>query len=261
MTRAPGLTVCIADDEPPARRAIEWLLSRHPDVTVAGSCGDAGAAVAMVRRCRPDVLFLDVQMPGGDGFEVLRALGSELPAVVFVTAFDAYAVRAFEAEAVDYLVKPFSDERFERVLARVRDVARRRDHDAIASRLDAMLHTIAMRPPADPPPVVVRDGHRTYVLPPSEIEWIEAEDYYVRIHAGDRQPLVRRSLQSLLEALEPFGFARVHRSAAVNLAWIRQVRPLPTGDAEAVLASGQVVRVSRSHRPALHARFTPSSSL
>jgi len=235
MTTRANLRVCIVDDEPPARRALEWLLSRHADVTVVGSCGDGQTAVTLMEDSRPDVVFLDVQMPGGDGFDVLGALGPAPPAVVFVTAFDNYAVRAFDVRAVDYLVKPFSDERFDLVLSRVREV-------------------VAQRSP--PVPLVVRDGHRTFILPAAEIEWIESEDYYVRIHAGERRPLVRRTLQSLLEQLEPLGITRVHRSAAVNLAKVRQVRPLPTGDAELVLASGQIVRLSRSHRSGFQTRLT-----
>lgn len=229
-------SVCIIDDEPPARRALEWLVSQVSDFRVAGSCGDGEAAVAMIQSLRPDLVFLDVQMPGGDGFDVLNALDTQPPAVVFVTAFDTYAVRAFDVRATDYLVKPFSDERFALVLSRVREV-------------------LARRPPPTGP-LVVRDGHRTYVLPCDDIEWIEAEDYYVRIHAGDHQPLVRRTLQSLLESLEPLGFVRVHRSAAVNLAHVRQVRPLQGGDAEVVLGGGQVVRLSRSHRAAFQARLS-----
>jgi two-component system, LytTR family, response regulator len=233
-------SVCIVDDEPPARRALEWLLAKHPDVVIVGSCGDGEAAVTMIREHRPDVVFLDVQMPGGDGFDVLSAVDPQPPAVVFVTAFDTYAVRAFDVRAVDYLVKPFSDERFALVVSRVRDV--------LARRL----------PP--PGPLVVKDGFRTYALPTQDIEWIEAEDYYVRIHAGPHQPLVRRTLQSLLESLEPLGFARVHRSAAVNLRHVRQVRPLAGGDAEIVLASGHVVRLSRNRRVAFQALLSAATA-
>jgi two-component system LytT family response regulator len=233
MSASASLRVCVIDDEPPARRALEWLLSREPGVVVAGSAGDGASAIALIEETRPDAVFLDVQMPGLDGFEVLRRLTRPAPTVVFVTAYDAYAVRAFEAQALDYLVKPFSDERFSVVMARVRQLVR-------------------VRPGRQP--LVVREGHRTLVLPLAEIEWIEAEDYYVRIHAGTRRPLIRRTLQSVLEALEPEGFMRVHRSAAVNLSAVREVRPLSTGDGEVLLTSGQVVRVSRQHRAGLVAR-------
>jgi two-component system LytT family response regulator len=233
MSASASLRVCVIDDEPPARRALEWLLSREPGVTVVGSTGDGASAIALLEETRPDAVFLDVQMPGLDGFEVLRRLTPPAPTVVFVTAYDAYAVRAFEAQALDYLVKPFSDERFSVVMARVRQLVRVRTGGQ---------------------PLVVREGHRTLVLPPAEIEWIEAEDYYVRIHAGTRRPLIRRTLQSVLEALEPEGFMRVHRSAAVNLSAVREVRPLPTGDGEVLLTSGHIVRVSRQYRAGLVAR-------
>ncbi len=234
------IRACIADDEPPARRAIEQLLRRHADIRVVGSCGDGRTAAGIISAEAPDLVFLDVQMPGGDGFDVLGSVTAAPPVVVFVTAFDHYAVRAFEAQALDYLLKPFSDERFEQVLARARERLRTRDYDALAARLG-------------PPPLVVRDGSRTHVIPVSDIEWIEAEDYYARIHAGDRRPLVRRSLASLLSALEPHGFVRVHRSAVVNLAAVRHVDTLPSGDAQVTLAGGDTVRVSRTHRPALDA--------
>lgn len=237
-----AIRACIADDEPPARRALEQLLARHADVTVVGSCGDGAAAAELIRAQSPDLVFLDVQMPGGDGFDVLGRLPANPPVVVFVTAFDHYAVRAFEAQALDYLLKPFSDERFDLVLGRARERLRTRDYDTLAARLD-------------PPPLIVRDGARTHVIPVREIEWIAAEDYYARIHAGQRRPLVRRSIASLLTTLQPYGFVRVHRSALVNLAAVRHVDALPSGDAELTLAGGDTVRVSRTHRAALDARL------
>jgi two-component system LytT family response regulator len=236
------IRACIADDEPPARRSLEQLLSRQADISIVGSCGDGLAAAEIIATQQPDVVFLDVQMPGGDGFDVLARLPATPPVVIFVTAFDHYAVRAFEAQALDYLLKPFADERFEQVLARIRERLRTRNYDALAARLG-------------PPPLVVRDGSRTHVIPVRDIEWIEAEDYYARIHAGDRRPLVRRSLASLLSALEPHGFVRVHRSAVVNLTAVRHIDTLPSGDAQVTLAGGDTVRVSRTHRPALDARL------
>lgn len=236
------IRACIADDEPPARRALEQLLSRHRDIAVVGSCGDGPAAADIIATQQPDVVFLDVQMPGGDGFDVLARLPATPPVVIFVTAFDHYAVRAFEAQALDYLLKPFSDERLEQVLTRARERLRTRNYDTLAARLS-------------PPPLVVRDGTQTHVIPVRDIEWIEAEDYYSRIHAAGRRPLVRRSLASLLSALEPHGFVRVHRSAVVNVAAVRQLVTLPSGDAEATLASGVTVRVSRTYRHLLDARL------
>lgn len=255
MTTAAALTAVVVDDEPHARRTLRLLLDREPDVRVIGECGDGATAVAEIRRLRPDVVFLDVQIPGADGFEVLRSLEpNAVPAIVFVTAFDEYAVRAFDEHAVDYLLKPFSDERFALVVARVRQVLKRRDFDEIERRLQALLEATSPALPVQDP-LVVRDGHRTIVIPLNEIEWIEAEDYYVRVHALGRRPLVRRSLQSLLPSLAPAGFVRVHRSAIVNLAAVREVRPLAVGDHEIVLASGTVVRLSRSFRASFTEQF------
>jgi two-component system LytT family response regulator len=246
MTAPLPIKALIVDDEPPARRTLRLLLEREPDVIVAGEAGDGAGAVALARSIAPDVMFLDVQMPGGGGFDVLRALGAgRRPMIVFVTAFDRYAVQAFDAHALDYLLKPFSDERFAVVLDRVREAVRRESLAALESRVEALLKSVA---DARPPSLLVRDGARTLVLPQREIEWIEAEDYYVRIHAGRRQPLVRHSLRALATELDPGVFVRAHRSAIINLDHVREIRSLPSGDQEATMASGTVVRLSRSFR-------------
>jgi two-component system LytT family response regulator len=260
MTRssAERLTAVVVDDEPPARRTLELLLQKEPDVDVIAGCGDALSACAVILERRPDLVFLDIQIPGGDGFDVLETITPEhRPAVAFVTAYDAYAVRAFEAHAVDYLLKPFTDERFAALVERMRHAIRVRDLDEIERRLRALVEaTSAM--PTDAKHLIVRDGHRTVVLPLRDIQWIEAEDYYVRIHAGPRRPLVRRSLQSLAAELGPSGFARVHRSAIVNLDHVREIRPGSTGDHELVLASGAVIRLSRTLKEAVTARLRPT---
>jgi two-component system LytT family response regulator len=265
MTSTPGrrLSAVIVDDEPPARRTLELLLAREADVEVVAACGDGAAAVEAIVQGRPDLVFLDIQIPGGDGFEVLRQLNpSDRPAIAFVTAFDEYAVRAFEAHAVDYLLKPFSDERFAAMVERLREVVRLKYlgqiEDEIKRRLDALLQATSPVIVAPPGQLVVRDGHRTMVLPFADIEWIEAEDYYVRIHASGRRPLVRRSLHSLAAELEPAGFVRVHRSAIVNLGHVREIRSGSTGDHEVVLSSGTVVRLSRSFRDSFGVRFRPA---
>lgn len=224
----------VVDDEPPARRTLQLLLSSYAQVEVVGECDHAAAAVEAIRALKPDLLFIDVQMPGATGLDVLRETGFDVvPVVVFTTAFAEYALPAFEAHAFDYLLKPFSDERFADVMTRV------------LRALDQARPAVFSRGPRV---LTIRDGGRTLVIPVAEIDWIEAEDYCTRIHAGSRHPLVRRSMQSLLEELAADGFARAHRSAIVNLARIREVRPLTSGDAEAILADGTTVRVSRSHR-------------
>jgi two-component system, LytTR family, response regulator len=230
----------VVDDEPPARRTLKTLLNRFDRVEVAGECDHAEAALAAIRKLRPDLLFIDVQMPGATGLDVIHAAGSgAVPVVIFTTAYGEYALKAFEAQAYDYLLKPFSDERFHQVMERI-FAQLERASPADVNRSERM--------------VTVRDAGRTLVIPVKEIDWIEAEDYCARIHAGSRKPLVRRSMQSLLEELDD-QFMRTHRSAIVNLSRIRELRPLPSGEAEACLVDGTRVKVSRAHRSQLEKRL------
>jgi two-component system LytT family response regulator len=261
MTVAPArrLAAVIVDDEPPARRTLELLLAREADVDVVAACGDGASAVEAIVRMSPDVVFLDIQIPGGDGFDVLRQLPADRrPVVAFVTAFDEYAVRAFDAHAVDYLLKPFPDDRFAALVERMRQAVRLRHIDEIERRLNALIQATSAATLAPIGQLVVRDGAKTLVLPLAEIEWIEAEDYYVRIHAGTRRPLVRRSLQSLATELEVAGFVRAHRSAIVNIDHVREIRPASGDDHEIVLASGATVRLSRAMRDHVTARVRRS---
>lgn len=244
----------VVDDEPPARHTLRLLLQRHPDFALTTECAHGEDAIAAIRADAPDVLFLDVQMPGLDGFDVLRAIGpSTVPAVIFVTAYDQYALRAFETHALDYLLKPFSDERFEAVLDRVRARLRERNQASIGARLTAMLATTGPSPELQQ--LVVRDGGRTLVIPYDDITWIEAEDYYVRVHTKARQTLARLSLRALAASLDPRVFVRVHRSAIVNVRCVREVEPLASGDQRLVLADGTELRVSRTYRGELETRL------
>ena len=241
--------VVIVDDEPPARQTLRLLTSAAEGFTIVAECTHGEEAVAAVREAAPDVLLLDVQMPGMDGFDVLRTLGpSAVPAVVFVTAYDRYALRAFETHALDYLLKPFSDERFAEVMSRVRLRLQERSLAAAGRRLPALLESAEPRPARQ---LVVRDGGLTVVIPWDDIVWIEAEDYYARIHTRDRRTLVRLTLKSLVDMLEPGRFVRVHRSAIVNVGCIRQVEPLASGDQRLVLGDGTAIRVSRTYRAGL----------
>ena len=244
----------IVDDEPPARQTLRLLLARHADFSLVAECSHAEEGVGAIRAQVPDVLFLDVQMPGMDGFDVLRAIDpGVLPALVFVTAYDQYALRAFETHALDYLLKPFSDERFEAVLERVRVRLRERSNASLGAKLSALL--ASGRPSAGPGPLIVRDGGKTLVIPCDDIVWIEAEDYYVRVHARTRQTLVRLSLRALAESLDPELFVRVHRSAIVNVTSVREMEPLASGDQRLVLSDGTELRVSRTYRSALDERL------
>ena len=240
----------LVDDEPPARQTLRLLLSREKDFEIVAECGHAAEAIDAVASERPDVMFLDVRMPGMDGFDVLKRIPAEtMPAIVFVTAFDKYAPQAFEQHAIEYLLKPFTDERFAGVVEHVRDRLRERTFAALAERMPAALAESASR--RDKRALVVRDGQRTHVLPHDEIVWIEAEDYYAAIHARGRRILARETLRTLARTLDPHQFVRVHRSAIVNTRWITSMEPLASGDQRLLLSDGTTLRVSRTHRAAL----------
>jgi two-component system, LytTR family, response regulator len=241
----PWRTV-VVDDEPLARQTLRLLIARERDFEIVAECGHGADAIDAIRREHPDVLFLDVQMPEVDGFDVLRRLGPDAaPAVIFVTAFDRYALRAFEEHALDYLLKPFSDERFAVVLDRTRARLAERSFAAMAGRLSALLAGTAAR---ERPQLVVRDAGRTIVIPHDEIVWIEAEDYCARIHLRGRTLLVRDSLRALAASLDPAAFVRVHRSAIASVACIREIEPHASGDQRLTLSDGTVLKVSRTHR-------------
>jgi two-component system LytT family response regulator len=240
----------IADDEPPARQTLRLLLAREKDFEIVDECRHGQDTIAAIAEHRPDVLFLDVRMPGADGFDVLRQIPQvSMPAVVFVTAYDRYAPQAFEQHAVEYLLKPFTDERFADVLEHVRDRLRERTFAALGARVPAALAETAAR--GGKRNLVVRDGARTHVIAHDDIVWIEAEDYYAAIHAQGRRVLVRESLRTLAVSLDPRTFARIHRSAIVNTRWITSMEPLASGDQRLLLADGTTLRVSRTHRAAL----------
>jgi two-component system LytT family response regulator len=259
----PELRVVVVDDEPPARRGLVAMLAAHADVVVAGEAANGVEAVRAIRAARPDLVLLDVEMPGLDGFGVLRALGAEVPPlVVFVTAFDDYAVRAFEVHAADYLVKPFSDRRLADALARARAQLQQAEVTRTARQLAALLAAATATAPAAalaaPPAassgpaaasLVATTGRRSVVIPIERVEWIEAEDYCVLVHTGQASYLLRESLRGLEPRLATCGFARVHRSALVNLARVRELRRPPQREWSIVLDSGAEIAVSRRLRP------------
>lgn len=261
MTSVAPLRVAIADDEPTARATLHLLLGRHPDVEVVAECADGAATVEAVRARRPQLLFLDVQMPELDGFGVLAELTpEETPAVVFVTAYDAHALRAFEVQALDYLLKPFSDERFERALLRARRELAERGLAELARRIRGLLGGTTSPLIAPPRPDVARllvaGTGRTVVVEVDAIDWIEAADYCVRLHVGKRSHLLRRPLAELEAELDPRRFVRIHRSTLVNVARVCQIRPQSKGDAMVDLADGTELRVSRRYRAALVAALS-----
>jgi len=242
------LRVLIVDDEPLARERIRALLRDAPETEVVGECGDGRRAVAAIRRRKPDLVFLDVQMPELDGFEVLRALGpAEMPAVIFVTAYDRYALRAFEVHALDYLLKPFDRERFQRALARARSQLERDRHGAVEKRLLALLEDLQPgRKRLER--LVVKEGGRIFFLRADEIDWVEAQGNYARLHVGRETHLVRETMARLEAGLDPKHFARIHRSAIVNLERVREMRPDFHGDYAVVLRDGTRLTLSRNFR-------------
>ncbi len=239
-----ALRVLVVDDEPPARRRLRALIERRSGTEVAGEAGDGRAAVEAIGRLAPDVVLLDVAMPGMSGLEVVAAVGAErMPAVVFVTAYDEYAVAAFELEAVDYVTKPVEPERLGRALDRAaRRIAAERQEALLRLLERSAAHT---RGPAR---LLVQDGDRAYFVPVERISHLTARGNYVELHAGGRRHLVRDTLARLEETLDPDRFVRVHRSTIVNLDRVREMQPLYHGDWVAILEDGTKLRVSRRYR-------------
>lgn len=261
MSGPAPLRVLIVDDEPLARRTLRKLVAQDPELAVAGECKSGREAVAQLRAAPPDLLLLDVQMPGMDGFEVLRQAGVAPPVTIFVTAFDRHAVQAFEAQALDYVLKPFHDERLRRALGRAKAQVRQGRAQGLAQQLAALLGTgAAAAAAALPGPrylerVALREGGRVQLLGTDEIDWIAADDYYAEVHAGGQAHLLREPLRDLEGRLDPARFFRVHRSAIVNLSRIKEIRSSSQGDHTVLLHDGTELRLSRHRRGALFERL------
>ena len=234
------LKAVIVDDEELARRVVREFLTRHPEIEVAAECANGFEAVKAVAEHKPDVLFLDIQMPKLDGFEVLELIDTSGVAVIFITAYDTYAMRAFEVHAVDYLLKPFTAERLDAAL----DQARRR----LAGKLPPATElAAAARPPTEwVERIVVKDGPRVHVIPVDKLDYVEAQDDYVALHSGSRQFLKQQTIQSLEEALDPKRFLRAHRSIIVNLERVARIEPYAKDSRVAVLTDGTKLPVSRA---------------
>jgi two-component system LytT family response regulator len=249
----PRLRAVIVDDEPAARRGVRLLLERDRGVDVVGEAASGAEAAELIRRERPDLAFLDVQMPGGDGFAALAQLGpGAVPAVVFVTAYDEHALRAFEVNAVDYLLKPYDDARFAAALQRAKDEVRRRQVEAVNARLVQLLDYLQR---TAPPPVgggesradriMIKSSGEIFFVKVEEIDWIEAEGDYMKFHVGGRSHLMRETMARLEARLDPRQFVRIHRSTIVNLDRVQKLSPAFAGEYAVILRDGTKLRLSR----------------
>ena len=230
----------VVDDEPLARTNLLLLLRRHADIAIVGECGSGTEALVEIRRSKPDLVFLDVQMPECDGFDVLEMLGAHRSCeIIFVTAYDTYALRAFEVGALDYLLKPFDNARFDRMLERAKN------------RLALGIHETQ---PAEV--LAVKGTGQISFVRVSEIDWIEAADYYASLHVGVRTHLLRRSLSELEEELDPAAFCRIHRSTIVKIDRIRSLELNDSGEYDVLLRDGRRLRMSRRYRKTLQSRLS-----
>jgi two-component system LytT family response regulator len=245
------LDILIVDDEAPGRQRLRELLEREPGVRSLREAVDGESAVASIREAPPDLVFLDVQMPGLDGLGVVDRVGAkDMPMTVFVTAYDRHAVRAFDHNALDYLLKPFSDERFEAAMARVR--ARR---DEQAAYLASSREQEFPDPVAPLERLAVKVGATTRLVPTAELDWIGADGVYVQLHSGERSWLHRATLAHLESRLDPARFVRIHRSTIVNLERIERLENLSHGELDVILKDGVRLKLSRSFRARLEERL------
>jgi len=262
------LRVLIADDEPLARQRIADLLAREPNVEVIAEVDSGRAAVETIRARKPDLVFLDVQMPGLTGLEVVSSVGAaEMPATIFVTAYNQHALQAFDLAAIDYLVKPFDDERFEQAFARARRMVELEERDRVHERLLAVLRNEVLPPApvAAPPDAVSRGGYleriaveskgKVRFIPVDQVDYIAADGPYAEVVSAGKRHLIRQSMQSLEERLDPARFMRVHRSAIIQLDRIDTLFRGAGGDYEVQLKDGTKLRVSRSKREELEERL------
>ena len=235
----------VVDDEPTARRRLNRFLRQSTDVEVVAECGDGPAAVAAIHDYKPDLVFLDVQMPKMNGFEVLRAVGAErMPMVIFVTAYDQFALQAFEAQALDYLLKPFGEDRVHKALERARTFLAGGAQKPFQDQLSSLLR--ATSGIHQTPCLLVKSAGRVLVLRPREIDWIEADGDYVHLHTGQESHLMRSTLVEMEQKLSSEGFARIHRSRLVNLDRIKEFRPLFRGESMVVLKNGMRLNASQT---------------
>ena len=247
----------LVDDEPIARRGIRQQLQSEKDVEIIGECSNGQEAVAAIRQQDPDLVFLDVQMPLLNGFGVVEAIGVEhLPAVVFVTAYDEHAIRAFEVNALDYLLKPIDHQRFQKTLSRVRDQLHQSNGKQLRKQLTELLTHLdrAQQPTAESQfleRVVIRENERVLILPVNEIDWINSHGNYIQIHTRGRPHLQRETMDGIERKLDPQKFVRLRRSTIVNIEQVKELKPLFNGEYAVMLKNGPELTSSRRYRKRL----------
>jgi two-component system LytT family response regulator len=245
----------IVDDEPMARERVLTLLAQQPDIEVVGQCADGAQALSAIERLEPELVFLDIQIPVMDGFGVIRALEPHrIPMVVFTTAYDEYALRAFEVHALDYLLKPFDGPRFLRTLERARERLERQRAGDLGKRLLAMVQDLKPEVAHPPDRLVVKSGGRIFFIRTDEIDWVDAAGNYVRLHVKGDAHLFRETMAAMESRLDPSSFVRIHRSHIVNVDRIKELQP-GTGDHAVVLRSGVKLPLSRGYKDRLQERL------
>ncbi|HEX8921463.1 MAG TPA: response regulator [Pyrinomonadaceae bacterium] len=245
----------IIDDEPLARRGIRAQLKDEADIEIIAECGNGRDAIRLIENEKPDLVFLDIQMPELDGFGVIEALGIErLPAIVFVTAYDKYALRAFDVHALDYLLKPFDPERFATALARARVQIERKEISDLSERLQSLIDDLKPNRKYSER-IVIKSAGRIFFLGVEEIDWVEAADNYVRLHAGRASHLLRETMNSIEKRLDPAQFMRVHRSTIINTRRIKELHALFHGEYEITLMDGTRLTTGRGYRERLQELF------
>jgi len=251
MTGSHKIRALVVDDEPLGRKRVRRLLSFDPDIEIAGECVDGREAIASIKSLRPDIVFLDIQMPEADAFEVLEEIPVDsVPLIVFVTAHDSYALKAFEVSAVDYVLKPFDRERFERAVARAKTRLTSDQSGQVRQQTLDMLKELRARA-SHPDRFVVKAQGRAFLVKIQDIDWIEAEGKYVRLHVGKEAHLLRESIGTIEERLDPKQFPRIHRSTIVNIDRIRELQPWFHHEYKVVMRDGTELTLSRGCRKRL----------
>jgi two-component system LytT family response regulator len=246
-----SINALIVDDEPLARERVRELLAGADDIAIIGEAANGEEALTMIAGESPDLVFLDIQMPGLDGFGLLRALApDDIPTIIFVTAFDQYAMQAFDAHAIDYLLKPFDRERFDLALGRARAVMRGRAAGALDDRLASLLEDLKPEP-RFLERVLVKTGGKVLLLKAEDIDWIEAAGNYLRLHVGRDRHLLRETMAGIERQLDPKIFVRIHRSTIVNLDRITAFEPALHGDYSVTLQDGRTLTLTRTYRAAV----------